>query len=129
MPLRLSTATRNTLLSALPPAAATLRVYTGSQPASADDAPGGTLLLEFDSAVYLTSPSGGSVSLDPSYAPYQATAVATGTAGWARLTLSGGERIDGHVHTSGAPFNLSSASISSGDLIVLQSLTITMPAA
>lgn len=129
MPLRLSNETRHAMLGALPPSGATLRIYTGSQPASANDAATGTLLLEFDSTVHLsTPPSGGQVQLDSAYAPYQATAVASGTAGWARLTFSGGERIDGQVATSGAPFNISATSISSGDLIVLQSLVISLPA-
>ena len=127
MPTRLNTTVRNNFLSSIQSGPWTLRIYTGSQPASADSSPSGTLLLQI-SNVYFASPSSGSMSLDSFYAPYQATASASGTAGWGRLEDSNGYRIDGTVGTSGQQFNISSTSLTNGQLVTLNSCTITMPA-
>lgn len=130
MTIRLSTAARDAALASgiLAATIGSLTVRTGSQPATPNDAATGTLLVQFDS-VYFGAPSAGAASLDPGYAPYQANAVATGTAGWARLDMGSGVVIDGTVASSGGDFTISSTSIASGDVVQLQSFTLTMPAA
>jgi len=100
-----------------------LKIYTGTQPSSADDAPTGTLLVEitvngtgqgltFDDAV-------NGIIKKNSQEIWSGTAVATGTAGWFRLqsyndpeSLSEtAERIDGAIATSGAELNMSNTTI------------------
>lgn len=130
MPTRINLPLRNDLLAVIQESQpVTIRIYTGSQPASADDAATGTLLLTL-TAVYLklNAPANGVLTLDGSMGPYQAAATASGTAGWGRLEV-GSYRIDGSVATSGAQFNLSSTSLGSGDPVTLQSCVITMPGA
>lgn len=128
MPTRINLPLRNDLLAVIQQSQpVTIRIYTGSQPASADDAATGTLLLTL-TAVYLNAPANGVLTLDESMGPYQAAATASGTAGWGRLEV-GSYRIDGSVATSGAQFNLSSTSLGSGDPVTLQSCVITMPGA
>ncbi|MGH9251749.1 MAG: hypothetical protein ACRD0W_19845 [Acidimicrobiales bacterium] len=62
-----------------------VRVYTGAQPASANDAPTGTLLLEFncENPAYGAS-SAGSAALDATPV-LAAVGLAAGTAGWCRV--------------------------------------------
>lgn len=129
MPTRINLPLRNDLLAVIHEQSqpVTIRIYTGSQPASADDAATGTLLLTL-TAVELNAPANGVLTLDGSMGPYQAAATASGTAGWGRLEV-GSYRIDGSVATSGAQFNLSSTSLGSGDPVTLQSCVITMPGA
>lgn len=123
-----------------------IRIYSGSQPASADTAESGTLL------VTITSSSGAFVAGAPSNglefeAPtagvlpksttqtWSGTAAATGTAGWGRLydnayttgASSTAVRYDFSVGTSGADLNLSSTSIVSGATITIDTFTITQP--
>ena len=103
-----------------------LYVYTGSQPASANSAASGTLLLDYDlTAETFTAASGGSSSL--STLPVSATATATGTAGWARLT-DGTVRMDGSVGTSGTDFLLATVAVTSGNMVNLTGLTLSLPA-
>jgi hypothetical protein len=64
------------------------RIYTGSPPATVATAASGTLLWEGTGASdWLTAPSGGSASLSGSFA---GTVAADGTAGYYRMTTSGG---------------------------------------
>lgn len=105
---------------------ATLSIYTGSQPASTSASPTGTKLLEFSGLSYLTPASGGQVDLDVSGSP-QDNALASGTAGWGRLE-SGSYIIDGAVGTSGEQWNISSTSLTAGDLVSLVSGFIRQPA-
>ena len=125
MAIKINTLLRNSMLSSVP-SYGTLYIYTGSQPSSADSAPTGTLLVQINS-ISLKSPSKGSMSL---YDTYQGTAVATGTAGWARYSV-GSYNIDGSVGVSGsgADFIISTTSITTNDIVVLKSMTITMPEA
>ena len=106
MAIRINTALRNEMFSIVP-TNGTLYIYTGSQPSSADSAPTGTLLVRIDN-ISLSLPSDGSMSLTRAY---QGTAVATGTAGWARYS-DGTYNIDGSVGVSGsgADFIISSTS-------------------
>jgi hypothetical protein len=126
MPVRINNDLRDAMRASIP-TIVSVSIYTGTQPTSANNAPTGTLLAQIDS-VYLTAgSSAGQVVLDTSMGPYQATAAAAGTAGWARIT-DGSKTIDTNVAATGAPMNLSSTSIAAGDLVVINSLTITVPA-
>ena len=117
-----------------------IKIYSGSQPTNADDAPTGTLLctiysdgsaagLEFDDS------ASGTIS-KKSTETWTGTAVATGTAGWFRLQAVGDggssssedERIDGAIATSGAQLNMSSTSITSGAVQAVSTFQITLPA-
>jgi len=101
-----------------------LQIRTGSQPASADDAASGTLLCTISITSGFGSAASGSASL--ASAPETGTAVATGTAGWARL-VSGAMNIDGSVATSGGDFTINTLSIVSGGSVSLTACTLTMP--
>lgn len=135
MTVRVATNARNAALTAvaaradLGSGAATLKVYTGSQPATADTTASGTLLVTFTMAdpCFETAASG---AMDFDAAPdLTATAAASGTAGWARLADSDGNTVlDGSVGTSGADFTISSASIVAGQTITFASGSVTFPA-
>lgn len=115
-------------------------IYSGTQPANADQAPTGVKLvtmysdgnaagLEFDEAV-----SG--VISKKSTETWSGTGLATGTAGWFRLrqpadsdALSTTEiRIDGACGTSGAQLNMSSLSIVLGAVQTVSTFSLTQPA-
>jgi hypothetical protein len=113
-------------------------IYTGSQPATANLAPSGTLIatifsdgaaagLEFDDAVAgVLSKKSTETWSGPGIAP-------GGTAGWFRLRAAGDlgtqndtdERIDGAVATSGAELNMSSTAIVTGAVQTINTFTIT----
>lgn len=137
MAVRLATATRNALADAVTTradsgtGAATIKVYTGSQPASANDAATGTLLATFT----CSDPSFGAAAsgvITLAGTPKTATAAATGTAGWFRLESNTAVTtvIDGSVTASGGggDMTLDNTSITSGQTVNLTSGTITMPA-
>jgi hypothetical protein len=117
-----------------------LKIYTGVQPSSADDAPTGTLLvsisvngtsqgISFDDAV------NGVIKKNASEI-WSGTAVATGTAGWFRLQAnddpeslsSVAERIDGAIATSGAELNMSNTTIESGAVQTISLFQISIDA-
>lgn len=140
MAVRLSTKMRNNLLDALSLehslASGNLDIYTGNQPADADSAPTGTLLAQFSlGATPFSAAASGAVGLTSALT--DASANATGTAGWFRLKASGDDdgatgstyaRIDGTCGTSGAQINMSTTSIVAGTSVTLNSLAITQPA-
>lgn len=117
-----------------------IKIYTGSQPTSADDAPTGTLLVTIYSDGVSAGLSFGDASsgvLNKNTAEtWTGTAVATGTAGWFRLQApgdSGGssttdERLDGAISTAGAELNMSSTSIVSGAIQAISAFQLTIPA-
>jgi len=130
MAVRLAAALASTLADALDTAlgnAGTIKIYTGSQPATADTATGLTPLATFT----LGSPgfgpaSSGTITLQG--VPLTVAAAASGTAGWFRMATSGGTTIlDGSVGTSGNQINLNTTSITSGVNVTITSGTITMP--
>ena len=110
--------------------AATIEIRTGSQPATADTAVSGTLLATFtcaDSAFDGTS-TARVITLDAD-PDLTAVAVASGTAGWARMKDSAGNTVmDGSVGTSSADFIITSTTITSGQTVTLVSGTVTQPA-
>lgn len=110
--------------------APTLKVYTGTQPASAEDAATGTLLATFtlDATAAFGASSSGVATLDVSPA-ISAVAAATGTAGWFRAADStDANRIDGSVGQGSGDLSLDNTSITSGQTVNLVSWTVTMPA-
>lgn len=100
-----------------------LKIYTGAQPATPDTAATGTLLVTLPLSATAGSVSGGVLTFN---AISQADAVATGTAGYARVTTSGGTAvIDLDVATSGAYVTLNTTSIVSGGPVVVSAASIT----
>lgn len=119
-----------------------IAIYSGAQPADADSAATGTLLVTI-------SESGGANGLtwDDAVAgvlskaaaeTWQGTAVATNTAGWFRCYQTGDDpanaetvlaRFDGSVSTSGAQLNMSSTSIVLDAIQTISAFTYTQPAA
>ena len=135
MAVRLSTAARNASTDAVVDlidagaAAGTIKIYSGSQPASANDAATGTLLA----TVALADPAFGAASSGAASGtdPAAATASATGTAGWFRVADSNGATVfDGSVTATGGggDMQLSSVSLTSGGSVDLSSLSYTTPA-
>ena len=128
MTIRFNTAMRDVMVTALTGAINnyTLSIYTGSQPANANDAATGTKLVDITINGF-NAPVSGSATLNTS-TPNTGTAVATGTAGWGRIVGGAGERIDGTVGTSGTDFTINSTSITNGATVTLTAMTVTQPA-
>jgi hypothetical protein len=136
MPLRLSDSARNAKVDAAVDkldvgtgtAGGTIKIYTGSQPATPATAASGTLLA----TVVLANPafgsaSGGSATLTD---PASVNAVATGTAGWARFADRDGAVVfDGDVTATGGGgvVTLSSTSLTSGAAVDITGGTYTQP--
>jgi hypothetical protein len=115
---------------------ASLKVYTGSQPANADAGTSGTLLCTITGIGWgaSTGTTSGTAALASS-SGHSGIATATGTAGWARLeTVATGYdgaaatfRIDGDVGTSGTcAFVINSVSINSGGVVTLLTSPVSM---
>ncbi|MBT9176367.1 MAG: hypothetical protein DDT20_00680 [Firmicutes bacterium] len=105
-------------------AAASLSIFSGSAPATADDAPTGTLLWTTAlSATTWAAVSGGACVLT---ANLTANAVATGTAGYARI-IRGSHVIQGSVGTSAANFILSTLSLVSATSASVTEATLALP--
>ena len=128
MTIRFNTDMRNAMVTALTNSISgyTLSIYTGSQPATANDAATGTKLVDIMINGF-NDPANGSATLNTS-TPNTGTAVATGTAGWGRIVGGAGERIDGTVGTSSTDFTINSTSITSGATVTLTAMTVTQPA-
>lgn len=135
MTIRIETAVRTAMMTALETAIdggagpATLEVRTGAQPANANTAASGTLLVTFT----MNDPAGAVASgvITFSVSPAIASlAVASGTAGWARLKDSTGATIlDGSVGTSATDFIIDTTTVTSGQNIALVAVsTLTSPA-
>jgi hypothetical protein len=116
-----------------------IKIYTGTQPATADLAPTGTLLVTIKNA-------GAGVTFGDAAAGVLSKAVAgtwsgvcgnTGTAAWMRLqhdddleTYNQTDcRLDGSVATSGGQLNFSSTTFTSGATETVTAFAITLPAA
>lgn len=108
----------------------TLKVYTGSQPASAEDAATGTLLATFslDGTAAFGAAATGVATLDVTPA-ISTTGAAAGTAGWFRAADSTDtNRIDGSVGQGSGDLSLDNTVIAVGQTVNLVSWTVTMPA-
>ena len=128
MTIRFNTAMRDAMVTALTNTISyqVLSIYTGSQPATANDAATGTKLVDITINGF-NAPASGSATLDTT-TPNTGVAVATGTAGWGRIVGGMGERIDGTVGTSGTDFTINSTSITNGATVTLTAMTVTQPA-
>lgn len=107
-------------------AAGTVKVYTGSQPATPAAAPTGTLLVTFT----LNDPAFGSavdgvatLDVDPALT---AVGVAAGDAGWFRAADSDGNVVfDGACAASGSELNLSTIAVAVGASVAVTSGSYT----
>lgn len=109
--------------------AGTLKIYSGTQPADADDAASGTLLvtLTFSDPAFGAAAAG----VATANAITDGTAVATGTAGWFRCEDSAGTTVfDGDVTATGGggDLELDNTSIATDQTVSITSLTYTHPA-
>lgn len=125
-----------------------LRIYSGAQPASADTAITGTLLLEVTvdggafshgsptNGLNFDAPANGIISKAAAEA-WKGTGLAAGVAGWARLSGnpldSGGAsttlaRMDMSVAKSGADLNLSNTTVAVSAPQTIDVFTLAMPA-
>jgi hypothetical protein len=135
MGTRLATASRNAACDAVVDlldggsGAGTIKVYTGTQPSTPNDAATGTLLV----TVNLADPATGAASSGVATlagTPLSGSGVATGTAGWARFADSAAAAVfDGVVTATGGggQIELSTTSISTGVTVQITSGTVTMP--
>lgn len=131
MALRLANSGWNAVLAALGtatdagPAAAKLRVYTGTPPTDPSSGTSETLLVEFtlqDPAWTMVS---GTLTLNIGTSGIAQVAVADGTPGWARIVTSDNNVVlDGTV---GDDFSLNTASITLGQTVILTAGSISRP--
>lgn len=103
-----------------------LRIYDGTQAATADTAIGAQVMLaelRFSATAFASYTNG----VATANAITSATAAATGTATWFRALASNGTTVvyDGNVSTSGADLNLNTTSIVSGATVSVSALTLT----
>lgn len=115
---------RSSAISTAAGASATIKIYTGSAPTNADTAVTGTLLVTLTCAATFGTSSSGVLTLGT---VTSGTAVASGTAGYARIATSGGTAICDltSIGTSGADLNLNTTTISSGGTVSVTSGTLT----
>lgn len=107
---------------------ATLKIYTGTQPAAGGAATGTLLVTITLPADAMAAASGGVASKSGTWS---ATASDTGTAGWFRIESSAGSRwYDGAVTATGGggEIELTSTSITSGQTVTITSFSVTQPA-
>jgi hypothetical protein len=102
-----------------------LRIYDGTQPATANTAVGSQVKLAelaFDTPAFDPAVAG----VATANAITSANALATGTATWFRAVTSGGATVfDGSVGTSGANLNLNIVAIVSGSSVGIAGFTYT----
>lgn len=135
MALRLTSGVRDAAVNAATAFAdagtgpATLKIYTGGQPATAVDDPTGTLLATFTLQDPAYDPSSDGAAGLNTGGGISAVAVNTGVAGWGRLANSDGDTVyDGLCGTAGTPeFLLNALSITAGQIIVLSAGSISVP--
>lgn len=107
----------------------TLKMYTGSQPASGDDAPTGTLLVTINLPADAMAAAASGVAAKSG--TWSGVAVADGTAGWFRIANSGATRnYDGSVTATagGGDIELDDVSILTGQTVLISTFTVTQPA-
>lgn len=126
MALAYATTTRNARLDRITTDIGTsglVRIYDGSRPASG----GATTTLLAELALSATAAAAAAAGVLTFNAITQdASANATGTASWFRVTTSGGTFvIDGSIATSGSDLNLTTTSIVATQPVSITSFTIT----
>lgn len=105
-----------------------IRIYDGSQPATADTAIGAQVLLaelRFGADAFGAAVAG---VITANAITDDSSANATGTATWARILASNGTTVwfDGSVGTATANVILNSTAISSGAAVSISALTFTV---
>lgn len=129
--IKIATTTRNAMVDAITTAVGSnglIRIYDGTQPAGPGTAiTTQVLLAELPcSATFAAAASSGVLTANA--ITTDASANATGTASWYRLTTSGGTGVvDGTVGTSGSDLNLNTTSIVAGGPVAISSFTYTAP--
>jgi hypothetical protein len=124
-----------------------LKIYSGSQPASPDNAPSGTLLLQitvasgvfvagaFDNGLEFGAAAAGAIA-KAAGETWSGVATVSGTAGWFRFCGNATDagavstalpRIDGSVGVSGADLNMASTAIVSGSTYSIDTFRLTLP--
>lgn len=111
--------------------AGSIKIYTGSQPADADDAATGTLLvtIPFNNPAYGNANTSGVVALAGTL-PLSGTAVAAGTAEWFRACKNDGSGAwDGIVTATGGggQLTLDNTNIANGQTVQIATLNYTQP--
>lgn len=107
----------------------TLKIYTGAQPASADDAASGTLLVTINLPADAMAAAASGVAAKSG--TWSGVAAATGDAGWFRIANSAATRnYDGAITVTGGggDIELDDISIVSGQTVLINTFTITQPA-
>jgi hypothetical protein len=103
-----------------------VELYSGSQPASPQDSPSGSLLATITITSSDYSSGSGGIAV---FSGKSGTASGTGTIGWARVKGSGGTLFDTHVTLSGGGGGVIVASLSttSGQSVSITNMTIKQP--
>jgi hypothetical protein len=107
----------------------TLKIYTGAQPATADTAASGTLLVTI--TLPATPFGAASAGVASKSGTWSAAAGAAGTAGWFRIVTSGAASpIDGAVTATGGggELELDNVVIASAQVVTINTFTLTQPA-
>lgn len=105
-----------------------LRIYNGTQPATADDALSGqTLLAELGFGAPAFGAGSGGVATANAITP-DSSANATGTATWYRCVKADGTTVicDGEIGTSGSDLNMNSVSIQAGAEVSVTGFALTI---
>jgi len=124
--MKLNTSMRNTKVDAITAqlAGGTMKIYTGAQPASPNDAASGTLLC----TINIPDPAFGAAAaaVASKSGVWSGLGVADGTAGWARLSNAASTKsFDISVGESGAEAIIDDANIVSGGSVVVNSYDLT----
>lgn len=109
---------------------ATLKIYSGTQPAAGAAATGTLLVTITLPADAMAAASGGAASKSGTWSA-TASAGAPTDAGWFRIESSAGVRwYDGSITTTGGggEIEMTSVAITSGQLVTITSFTVTQPA-
>jgi hypothetical protein len=132
--IRVAATARNAMLDALVArmdlgaGPATLKIYSGVQPASGDGALSGNTLLGTLTFSDPSAPASAAGVVTFNAITEDSSADASATATWARIQDSNGNNVfDGDVGTAGAMINLNTTTIAAGGPIRISSFTITMP--
>lgn len=151
MALRFSTALRNATIGTVGMADAlstgVIEIYTGAQPASANDPVSGTLLgtVTLNGAAFtpgsatngLTFAAAADGAVSKSATNWQFTGLATGSAGWFRFkgnaVDAGGSstsaiRLDGSIATSGGDMTIGNINVTVGAPNTVDQFVLTYPA-
>ena len=151
MALRFSTALRNATIGTVGMAGAlstgVIEIYTGAQPATANDPVTGTLLgtVTLNGAAFtpgsatngLTFATAANGAVSKSATNWQFTGLATGSAGWFRFkgnaVDAGGSsttavRLDGSIATSGGDMTIGNINVTTGAPNTVDQFVLTYPA-